>query len=253
MIRETTKNTLLEAKNAALRAELDEARRQLSARDETDRNIGLLERQLADSRRKLQHAEKLNAQLAANQPTAEQYQKLQSYEKISRTLDARTRELSTSRNAYETLNGQLYEISAKLEGSNSAFKGLRKEISDLEANALKTKRWFSGTAAFLLLVICALGAALYLANQDENIPAPSLSAKSREAYNKLPAEQQQIINQAVAAERSVLSQPNPFGNSRDEGFVERFIVPFGTHLLAFTAGFFFLVICWLLNIFARIR
>jgi DNA repair exonuclease SbcCD ATPase subunit len=200
----TTKNTLVEAENVALRAELDEANKKIKSIESGNRQDAEQRKIIAALTKNTALDKKRIAELAAKQLTAEQITNLRGYDRLSAFSSEQSGKLSA-------LTGKYNQAVSKLEDADGRFKDNDKRIEKLNSMATEAesrrkkykKRMMAGiiAAAFFTTII---GGGSYYYVETELMPADALSPEAADAFRKHAPEYRKIISEATAQERERL-------------------------------------------------
>jgi transcriptional antiterminator Rof (Rho-off) len=199
-----TKNTLIEAENVALRAELDEANRKIKAIETGNRRDAELGKTVAALTKSLAAAEKRSAALSANQLTAKQIEKINGYGRLSASLREQAIELGN-------LTSKCNRANAELRQFEDGFKDKDERIERLavgEARAIGSAKKFRnrmriGLVSAALFTAAVAGGGYYYVEM-ELTPPEQLSAEARDAFIKNAPEYRKVIAEATANERERL-------------------------------------------------
>lgn len=237
------KQTLSEAKVAALRAELNEAEDKIRTIEIDRKTIVEKDRLIAALTAKTKQLTAEINRLAGNQLTDEQERKVQNYDRLSNALDERNRQVTK-------LNENLFAAANKLEKVEKSNRQSEESISSLESSLNHAKRknkkyGYATGAAVSLLILTAFGSYYYV--DSELAPPANISHEAGEAFIKHAPEFRSIIAAATDQEREKLKSRSEELRvkirSYDDGQLETWFSRWATYFLICIVTFVFTVIC----------
>lgn len=201
----TTKNTLVEAENVALRAELDEANKKIKSIESGNRQDAEQRKIIAALTKNTALDKKRIAELAAKQLTAEQITNLRGYDRLSAFSSEQSGKLSA-------LTGKYNQAVSKLEDADGWFKDNDKRIEKFNSMATEAesrrkkykKRMMAGIIASVIFA-GVVGGGSFCYVETKLTPAKGLSPEASEAFKKYAPEYQRIISEATARDREQLN------------------------------------------------
>jgi hypothetical protein len=201
---ENTKNTLIEAENVALRAELDEANKKIKVIESGNQQDAEQRKIIAALTKKAAFDKKRIAELAAGQLTAAQTAKLRDYDRMSASSNDQSGKLSAVTSKCNQATAELERAGEQLKNRDERIEGLSLTAAKAEARQKTYKRrMLAGIVASVLFAAIISGGSYYYV-ETELTPAGALSPEASDAFKKHAPEFRKIISDATAGEREQL-------------------------------------------------
>jgi vacuolar-type H+-ATPase subunit I/STV1 len=247
-----TTNTLSEAENIALRAEIDDANEKIKILESSNQQdaehreiIDALTKTIAGLTKNAALDKKRISELANGQLSAAQTAKLRDYDRMNALSNDQSRKFSAVTSDFNRATAKLEEASKQLEDKDESIKELNLTAAKAQTRQKTYKRRMLAGIIASVFLAAIIGGGSYYYVETKLTPAGALSPEASDAFRKHAPEFRKIISDTTAGEREQLrmrgdelaSEKRNFDRDKP-GWFTIYGITFVVGIVAFICGIF---------------